>query len=211
MNKKIIFSILHKIGTTKILRTLKSAELTILSLHRISPERDFFFNPITPFHFESLLRYVSKYYCVISFNELDNILQEKKTSKKPLLILSFDDGYYDFIEFALPLLKKYQLPSNHNIVNSCASENKTIWTQRLNHIFNFAKENKIDFEFTFHDKTFALNNFENNWLSFYISTFKKMLELQMDERIFMIKKQEETLNIQAEYRMMNWAGFAKSQ
>ena len=143
MVRQGMFNLLYKLGAAKILRSFKKGELTILNLHRISPERDFFWNPITPAHFETILQYVSKYYNVISFSDIPELLKFGRTSEKPYLILSFDDGYHDFIEYALPLLTKYNLPSNHNIVNSCANNNTAIWTQRLNNIFNFSMKNTI--------------------------------------------------------------------
>src|SRR5689334_14309883 len=113
-----------------LFRRLKGQNsLTVLSLHRISPDIDFFWQPIHPDTFDQLLKYVKKHYEVICFRDLNSL---PKTNARPYLILSFDDGYYDYIEYALPLLKKNNLPSNHNLVVSCLESNQLIWTQRLN-------------------------------------------------------------------------------
>ena len=105
MLRENIFKLLYAFGVPSILRIGKSNQLTILSLHRVSPERDFFFDPIDPIVFRKLLKYVQKHYKVISFQELEDISIIK--SKKPLLILSFDDGYVDFYEYALPILTDF--------------------------------------------------------------------------------------------------------
>jgi len=71
MIKKAGLFFLNKAGLTKVLRSQKKGKVTILNLHRVSPERDFFFNPMTPGHFESLLKYVSKNYSVVSIDTSD--------------------------------------------------------------------------------------------------------------------------------------------
>lgn len=117
-----LLHLIYRLGIPSLLRLKKNGFLTVLCLHRISDERDFFFNPIQVKTFELLINYLSKYYTIIPFFDA-----EKKTLK-PKLILSFDDGYYDFIEHAMPILKKKGLPANHNIVNDCVNNNATIWT-----------------------------------------------------------------------------------
>ena len=107
--KDALLKLLYQLGLPSLLRTKKKGTLTVLCLHRISDDRDFFFNPIKVRTFEMLLEYLNKHYSIVPFSEL------KKTTSKPKLVLSFDDGYYDFIENALPLLIKKGIPSNHNI------------------------------------------------------------------------------------------------
>src|ERR1700741_4570159 len=147
MIKKIGLNIFNAIGGTRILRAQKKNKITVLNLHRITPEQDFFFKPITPAHFELLLQYVARHYNVITIEEIHLLQTSRKGNQKPYLVLSFDDGYYDFMEYALPLLVKYKLPSNHNIVNCCADHNEIIWTQRLNNIFNHARDHKINLQY----------------------------------------------------------------
>ncbi|MCX7649161.1 MAG: polysaccharide deacetylase family protein [Flavobacteriales bacterium] len=54
--------------------------------------------------------------------------------KKPPLVLSFDDGYRDFLEYALPILMNEKVPVNQNIVVHSAETGNLIWTQRFNNI-----------------------------------------------------------------------------
>lgn len=196
-----VFKLLYSLGVPTFLRFGKSNQLTILSLHRISPERDFFFDPIDPAVFDKLLGYVKSKYEVISFQELTELT---KFPNKPLLILSFDDGYFDFYEYALPILKKHNLPSNHNIVNECASFNSLIWTQRLNYVFNYAKNNQLDLTVEVDAKMRKLSDFGNNWQVFYLQIFKQLLNLPRQARNEIIEGLENKHSVKAEYRMMNW-------
>lgn len=89
--------------------------LTILNLHRVSPLDGRAYKPLAPEQFESLLGFVLKNFQVTTFGEL----ARGERSQKPLLILSFDDGYKDFVEFAAPLMKKFGVRANLNIIPEC--------------------------------------------------------------------------------------------
>lgn len=62
--------------------------------------------------FEKLCKFLSTRAIVIHFSELDTI---NLNSKKPYVIITFDDGHYDIIRNALPILQKYNLKFNVNI------------------------------------------------------------------------------------------------
>jgi peptidoglycan/xylan/chitin deacetylase (PgdA/CDA1 family) len=193
--KDVIFQVLYTFGVPKLLRLSKTNTVTVLSLHRVSEERDFFFDPIKPKNFEKMIEYCCKYYSIINFEQLD-----QKTTK-PKLILSFDDGYYDFIENVLPILKKQGLPSNHNIVNRCASDNEIIWTQKLNDIFNHFKSKNI----TQHALIDPISRFEGNWIAYYMSLYKHLLVTNKKDRTDLINTLTLQYTIQSNYRMMNWS------
>ena len=196
-----IFKLLYLLGTPKVLRLNKHNKLTILSLHRVSFERDFFFDPISPSLFRQLLEYVKMHYEVITFDEIQLF---SKPTKKPLLILSFDDGYYDFYEYALPILRSLNLKSNHNIVNDCANSNSVIWTQRLNSIFNQTRNNKVNLIIDIQDVQYKCSDFDNNWMKFYLKVFRILLTFQMTERLEVLKKLESQYSVFTDCRMMNW-------
>jgi peptidoglycan/xylan/chitin deacetylase (PgdA/CDA1 family) len=62
--------------------------------------------------FEMICAFMSKYANVIHFSEIG---MPSLNNKKPTVIISFDDGHYDIIENALPILQKYNLKFNVNI------------------------------------------------------------------------------------------------
>lgn len=199
--KKRLFSLLYDFGLVRLLRSAKKNYLTVLSLHRISNERDFFFDPIPPELFEELIKYLVRHYHVISFADL----KVEKSFSKPPVILSFDDGYYDFYEHALPILTRYKIPSNHNIVNKCADSNCIIWTQRLNYIFNYCREKNIWSELKIDNNSYSLKDFGEDWFKFYISVFHSCLKMNMEDRINFLSEKESMFGIKPNYRMMNWS------
>jgi peptidoglycan/xylan/chitin deacetylase (PgdA/CDA1 family) len=198
--KNQILNTLYAVGVTSLFRARKKNQLTVLSIHRISDERNTFWNPIRPKTFDLLCQYVKKHYKVIGFDQLSEI---DSKSKMPYIILSFDDGYYDFYEFALPILVKHGLPCNHNIVNECANRNTTIWTERLNVLFEHAMKNNISISIDFGDKKTTLSDFDG-WMNFYLDTFKTMLEIPLVKRVQIIDSIQEHLQVESNRRMMNW-------
>lgn len=121
-------------------RKARRKQATILCLHRVSDENSLTWPPLPVKVFDRLCNYWSRHYCVSTFSKL----KENSHQQKPLLILSFDDGYLDFYEHAWPILNKYGLPANMNIVTSCASDGATVWTQRLNNAFDVLWQKGID-------------------------------------------------------------------
>ena len=201
MKRDAIISFLSRIGVLTILRAGKQDSVTVLSLHRVTYEPSFFWPPMLPETFRILLTYVTKYYRVILFRELENALLEKKG--KPLLILSFDDGYYDFIEYTMPLLREFNIKANHNIVFNCAQDNMAIWTQRLNHLFEVAMKNGFTIEWEYEGEVHS-NKMFKNWMLFEQYTYRKFLGIPYSKRMEFIENWENKLGCKATVKMMNW-------
>lgn len=129
--KSALIKFLSRAGAPYILRSHKHRNklITILCLHRVSDEESITFPPFKIKDFELLLKYIDKHYQVVTIETLSTV-----KNSKPAIILSFDDGFLDFFENALPLLKKYGMPCNLNVVTNCLNNNFQIWTQRQNNL-----------------------------------------------------------------------------
>ncbi len=129
--KNLLLKFLYRTGAPFVLRSykLRNQLATILCLHRVSDEESITFPPFKIKDFELLLRYIDKHYQLVTIDTLS-----ATRGSKPSLILSFDDGFLDFYENALPLLKKYGMPCNLNVVTNCLDNNFQIWTQRQNNL-----------------------------------------------------------------------------
>ena len=101
---------MKKIGDKKV--------LTILNLHRVCRDDGSAYKPLEPAIFEELLRFLVKNFTLITFG---NLIESHLTKEfgKPLLIISFDDGYKDFIDVAVPILFKYKIQVNQNLIPEC--------------------------------------------------------------------------------------------
>ena len=189
-----IFKALYHLGIPSLLRMSKTDTVTVLNLHRVSEERDYFYDPIKPETFYKLLEYCCKYYAVTSFENM------RQPTTKPKLILSFDDGYYDFVDIVLPYLIKKGLPSNHNVVNECVNNNVPIWTHRLNELFNTFKKYNItnDSEVNTHSK------YSGSWQNYYMVFFHYLLTVEKKTRDKILDSLISKYNVKFTTRMMDW-------
>ncbi len=193
--KSKIYRLLSAFGLPSLLRNNKGEEITVLCLHKISDKTDFYFNPISRKQFEGLVEYCNKHYSIVTFSQIETITPKRK------LIFSFDDGYYDFLEHAIPILDKFNAPSNHNIVNICANEGATIWTQKLVHLNNFFKENHIKEEPSLVDLGLR---YENSWLTYGYSITNLLMSYEPIERDQLIENLLKKYQIIPEEKMMTW-------
>jgi peptidoglycan/xylan/chitin deacetylase (PgdA/CDA1 family) len=113
--------------------------VTVLNLHQVSPHENPFWSPLKPEIFDDLLLYLKENFEVVLFGEI-----EAAKSEKPLAVLSFDDGYYNFFEHAAPLLKKHGLRVNMNIIPSCVETGEPMWNIKLYDFLNSAPRKLVD-------------------------------------------------------------------
>lgn len=146
LSKSAYFKILDILNFDK--RYLKSIVqneyLTILNLHRVSNDHNPFYPSLTPSLFDDLLKYIINEFNVITFEDVEKY----KNSKKPNIILSFDDGFYDFLEYAVPILKKYNICVNLNVIPQCIESGKPVWDVVLGDFLNSVPSevmNNLDF------------------------------------------------------------------
>lgn len=81
-------------------------------LHGVSARRDYSLNRrhIPQTRFEKLLRFCKKKFLVVSLEEIC-ASGDPGQGNKPLIAITFDDGYLNNVTVALPLLEKYGLPA----------------------------------------------------------------------------------------------------
>lgn len=98
------------------LHAIASADvLTILNLHRIAEADGSAYPPLSPQLFNDLLVFLKKHFYLTTFADLS----DARHANKPRLILSFDDGYKDFVEYAVPILDKHGIRANQNVIPAC--------------------------------------------------------------------------------------------
>ena len=89
-----------------------SGALTILNLHRVSDAQGWGYVAMTPSLFDELIAWLKQRFTLVAFQDLATLTP----NAKPPLILSFDDGYKDFIEVVVPILERHRVVCNQNIV-----------------------------------------------------------------------------------------------
>jgi peptidoglycan/xylan/chitin deacetylase (PgdA/CDA1 family) len=107
--------------------------LVVLNLHQVSPHTNHFWPPLHPRVFEDLLKFLNRHFRLALFRDLPHI-----ESDRPVAVLSFDDGYYNFVEYAMPLLEKHRAPANMNVIPACVESGRPVWNVQLYDFLNAA-------------------------------------------------------------------------
>lgn len=137
--KSVLAKLLGSFGIPeKTIRNRSGKGYVILMYHRILPsdqakarvQPGMYVDPET---FEMHIRYLKQYFQVVSFFEKFSTIQPAKNlqSIRPACILTFDDGWRDFYEFAYPVLKRNQVPATVFLPTGYVGTTNWFWTDRL--------------------------------------------------------------------------------
>ncbi|HWT00692.1 MAG TPA: polysaccharide deacetylase family protein [Pyrinomonadaceae bacterium] len=89
---------------------------------------------VTPELFERQISALAEVSEFVPLLELPQRLATQRASSRPLVCLTFDDGYASFYEHALPVLKRYDAPATAFVVTSLVGEVEPMpfdkWSQK---------------------------------------------------------------------------------
>lgn len=138
---RLYFPLMRALGTERrLLRTIAAEQrLVVLNLHQVRPTPNPFWSPLHPALFEELLRFIAPRFFVTTFERC-----HENDGGRPPLILSFDDGYHDYLEYAVPLLRTYGLPSNQNVTGESMLTGRPPAVVRLSDFLAQAPRTLID-------------------------------------------------------------------
>jgi len=98
---------------------------------------------ITPEAFEEQLAYFSKYFCVLTMDQLLEHIQSREAFPQNALVLTFDDGYADNLN-AAKRLKAYGLSGLFYITAGCIETGEAFWVAEVRHLIeNTSKKNFV--------------------------------------------------------------------
>lgn len=114
--------------------------MKIFLFHRVTPFVDPSWPPLTPARFEEILRHIRGNHQLV---QLETALEQGLTGPK-FAAIAFDDGYKDFVEYAMPILDKYRIPASMYLVTSMVSTGRPIWTFLLDHMLTNTTRPKLE-------------------------------------------------------------------
>ncbi|MCS6982101.1 MAG: polysaccharide deacetylase family protein [Flavobacteriales bacterium] len=188
----------------RIYRLLPSSPwVTVLCLHRVGVHSHPLFPPLSPNTFRKFIHLLKREFDFTTFTYL-GVGDKPIACKRPFVILSFDDGYKDFMEYALPILVEEKIPSNHNIIVDCVETGKPPWTQRFNNIllkiFSLKKDFVIE-KAAFHFRV----NIKQSIHKVKKDLFKQLFNYDYPFLNELASELENRLDMeQAQDQMMNW-------
>ena len=133
--RNLFFNIAYQTGISKPFRSMlvKNKNLMILTFHRVSDDIDQMWPPMSIESFRLLMEKLAKTYRIIDIN---NITKLPDRPGPPFMIVTFDDGYSDFIENAAPILLDLGISACLNICPFLVDRGTPPWTQVLSVYLN---------------------------------------------------------------------------
>ena len=126
-----VFRTLHATRIDRLFAQATSSTGVILTVHRIRPYRADPFEPnraleITPAFLEAVIGHLlGKGYDFVSMEQA--IERVTFGSDTPFVALTFDDGYRDTRDIALPILRKYDVPATMFVTSGFADRSAPLW------------------------------------------------------------------------------------
>ncbi|MGJ0509296.1 MAG: polysaccharide deacetylase family protein [Methylocystis sp.] len=109
----------------------------ILMFHRVRPAPREHFAPnagleITPSFLDAvLLRLRAQGYDILSLDDALEPLRQRRPSQRPFVVLTFDDGYRDLVDHALPILERRRAPFVAYVTSGFADRTARLWWLEL--------------------------------------------------------------------------------
>jgi peptidoglycan/xylan/chitin deacetylase (PgdA/CDA1 family) len=128
--------------------------------HRVNPQRDKLWDPMDVGLFDKCIKYISRKYEIGLFEDLA-FTKDLIHTKNRYATIMFDDGYKDNVEYALPILDKYNVKASFYIVTDCIDKNIPTWTHILEHSFQFTNKSDLVLDFDFLPKELRIKKLEN--------------------------------------------------
>lgn len=135
------------LGTTYVSRNRirfghSGERLLILNLHRIGSGQQSTYKGLDPDLFIELLDFLSGHYELMDFAALTEGVP--KNRRKPPAILSFDDGYADFVETAAPILQARNIRANLNVIPECIESGVPPFNVAIQDYVGSASDEEVD-------------------------------------------------------------------
>lgn len=173
--------------------------------HRVNPVRDALWDPMDVRLFERCVRHISRHYRVGLFEDL--VANDRLKSHQRQATIMFDDGYKDNIEYAAPILEKYNCPASFYVVTQCIDQNIPTWTYCLDYAFANTVMKEIDLDFDFLPLQLRTNHIESKADRMRcVRNLKPLLKnLGHQNRSLVLKRVHETFSdVHQPKIMMDW-------
>jgi peptidoglycan/xylan/chitin deacetylase (PgdA/CDA1 family) len=113
--RELVRQALSAIGLTAARWRLLPRQLYCFNYHRIGDPTSTEFNrnifSCTAARFEDHVRCLKSRFEILSLNRLQDILDNGSAGRRPLALITFDDGYVDNYTLAFPILRRHQVPA----------------------------------------------------------------------------------------------------
>lgn len=181
--RNFIFPALIFFKYDKFLLGKSSKMCCIINFHGVRRSNSGTFNnrhmPVNDF--EEMIKYLKKNYDVISLKEIFEIHRTKRKLSKKTVALTFDDGYLNNFEIALPVLKAQNVPATFYIISKgLVEEDFFLWPDAIDLIKKYYQKDIQLKEIFFKAPTFYNQELKTDLLGYLKTCGKETVDLVKD-------------------------------
>lgn len=159
---------------------LPSRGTVILYGHRLSAEEEGFLEGLDPSYFAAQLEYLARHYEIIPLAELVSCFEERRPVPERSVVLTFDDGFRDNLEYGLPVLQRLQAPATVFAVTGSMSSGELPWSQWLGFVFQHTQRECLQIDLV-GPKPLELGS-DSQRRSAYLEVKQRLKPLRRDDR-----------------------------
>lgn len=147
---KRLITLAYQAGLFSMSNRLWPKSLTVLNYHRIDkPENhpDTFLSNIsaTPDEFRRQMAYVSRWFNVVSLQDVTSWLLNRKPLPHHAALITFDDGYLDNYTNAYPILREFNFPAVIYLTSGYIATDRPFYWDLAAYCFYYTKRDHILF------------------------------------------------------------------
>jgi peptidoglycan/xylan/chitin deacetylase (PgdA/CDA1 family) len=133
--KRIFFSLLHKFGVTRLAAWCNRKRIVILCFHGVTERLERNRNDHSGLHiradrFDAQLKYLQSHYKVISLADFLHAVVNNAQCPERSVVLTFDDGYRNFLTAALPRLTARGMPVSLFLITERIQTKSAVLTEQ---------------------------------------------------------------------------------
>jgi peptidoglycan/xylan/chitin deacetylase (PgdA/CDA1 family) len=153
-NKRLMIArVAGALGILRLLEAIaarREPSIVVLTYHRIAVPDDAtrpYYDPVIsarPESFRAQIRFLAQRFQVLTLEELLYLQAGREATnrvKRPLALITFDDGYRDNHETALPILQRYHVPATFFIPTKFLEDPSLPW---WDHVASVLKTTEVD-------------------------------------------------------------------
>lgn len=144
---------LGRLGLLRLLERTTAARkprLTVLTYHRIAdPTTNLFYDPVisaTPDSFRAQIKWLCDHTHILTLQALIDRAQNDTLWQEPTVLVTFDDGYRDNFEVALPILAERNVPATFFIPTAFLDTPRLPWWDHVAYVIKYTRVPRFTLE-----------------------------------------------------------------
>lgn len=134
---------LGHLGIYRLARFITRNEPKVLMYHRFA---EFDGNGAVGVEtFEKQLQYVKRHFHPVTMSELADEVYEQNHTVPNRVVITIDDGYQDFYQYAYPLLKKYDIAATLYVTTGFVDNKNWLWPDKISWLLSSVQQPRPEF------------------------------------------------------------------